>query len=118
MSAGQGMDPMGGAADEGQIWELRLYVAGQTGRSLAAFENLKRMAEAHLPGRYRIEVIDLQKHPQLADDDGIIAMPTVVRKLPLPPRRIVGDLSDTRKILVGLNLVPRDPGAASRNEPS
>jgi len=89
-----------------QFWELRLYVAGQTPRSMTAFANLKRIAEEHLHGRYRIEVIDLQKHPELADQDSILAMPTLVRRLPPPLRKIVGDLSDTGKTLVGLKLVP------------
>ena len=89
-----------------QFWELRLYVAGQTARSMTAFANLKRIAEEHLHGRYRIEVIDLLKHPHLADEDGILAMPTLVRRLPPPLRRIVGDLSDTDKTLMGLKLVP------------
>ena len=91
---------------DGQFWELRLYVAGQTARSMTAFANLKRIAEEHLQGRYRIEVVDLQKNPGLAEEDGILAMPTLVRRLPAPLRKIVGDLSDTGKILVGLKLVP------------
>ena len=91
---------------DGQFWELRLYVAGQTARSMTAFANLKRIAEEHLQGRYRIEVVDLQKNPGLAEEDGILAMPTLVRRLPPPLRKIVGDLSDTEKILVGLKLVP------------
>ena len=89
-----------------QFWELRLYVAGQTARSMTAFANLKRIAEEHLHGRYRIEVIDLQKHPELADQDSILAMPTLVRRLPPPLRKIVGDLADTDKTLKALKLVP------------
>lgn len=85
-------------------WELRLYVAGQTPRSVAAFANLKRLCEEHLAGRYAIEVIDLMKHPQLAAGDQIVAIPTLVRKLPEPLRRIVGDLSNTERALVGLQL--------------
>ena len=88
------------------VWELRLYVAGQTPRSLAAFANLKRICEEHLPGRYNIEVVDLIKHPQLAAGDQILAIPTLVRKLPQPLRKIVGDLRDTERALVGLQLRP------------
>jgi len=94
-----------------QFWELRLYVAGQTARSMTAFANLKRIAEEHLQGRYRIEVVDLQKNPGLAEEDGILAMPTLVRRLPPPLRKIVGDLSDTGKTLVGLKLVALAAGA-------
>jgi circadian clock protein KaiB len=87
-------------------WDLRLYVAGQTPRSVAAFANLKRLCEEHLPGRYNIEVIDLMQHPQLAAGDQILAIPTLVRKLPQPIRKIVGDLRDTERALVGLQLRP------------
>ncbi len=87
-------------------WDLRLYVAGQTPRSLAAFANLKRICEEHLPGHYKIEVVDLLKHPQLAAGDQILAIPTLVRKLPQPLRKIVGDLRDTERALVGLQLRP------------
>jgi circadian clock protein KaiB len=87
-------------------WELRLYVAGQTAKSVAAFANLKKVCEAHLPGRYRIEVIDLLKNPQLAHGDQIVAIPTLVRRLPPPVRKIIGDLSNTEKVLVGLQLRP------------
>lgn len=97
-----------------ETWELRLYVAGQTARSMAAFANLKRIAEAYIPGRYRIEVIDLLKTPQLAADDKIVALPTLIRRLPEPLRRIVGDLSDTERTLVGLDIVPL---AASEEQP-
>jgi circadian clock protein KaiB len=89
-----------------QVWELRLYVAGQTPRSLAAFANLKKICEEHLAGRYNIEVVDLVKHPQLAAGDQILAIPTLVRKLPQPLRKIVGDLRDTERTLVGLQLRP------------
>ena len=89
------------------MWELRLYVAGQTPKSVAAFANLKRLCEEHLAGRYTIEVVDLVKHPQLAEGDQIIAVPTLVRKLPEPVRKIVGDLSSTERALVGLQLRPR-----------
>jgi circadian clock protein KaiB len=101
-------------AADGKQWELRLYVAGQTPRAVNAFANLKRIADEHLAGRYRIEVIDLLQHPQLAEDDQILAVPTLVRKLPPPLRKIVGDLSDTEKILVGLNLVAIAAGPASK----
>lgn len=91
-------------------WELRLYVAGQSTKSLTAFANLQRLCDEHLAGKYRIEVIDLMKHPQLARGDEIIAVPTLVRKLPEPMRKIIGDLSDTTKVLVGLQLRPRTGG--------
>ena len=88
-------------------WELRLYVAGQTAKSLQAFANLKRICEEHLAGEYRIEVVDLLKNPQLAKGDQILAVPTLVRKLPEPVRKIIGDLSNTERVLVGLDLQPR-----------
>ncbi len=88
-------------------WTLRLYVAGQTPRSLTAFANLKRICEEHLQGRYQIEVIDLTVNPALAKDDQILALPTLVRKLPEPARKIIGDLSNTEPVLVGLDLRPR-----------
>jgi len=88
-------------------WELRLYTAGQSPKSLAALANLKRFCEEHLAGRYSIEVIDLLRNPRLAKDDEIIAIPTLVRKLPQPLRKLVGDLSDTERTLVGLQLRPR-----------
>jgi circadian clock protein KaiB len=87
-----------------KTWELRLYVAGQTPKSLAAFANLKKICEEHLAGQYHIEIIDLLKEPQLASGDQILAIPTLVRKLPQPIRKIIGDLSDTERVLVGLNL--------------
>ncbi len=90
-----------------ETWELRLYVAGQSPKSLAAFANLKRFCEEHLPGHYEIEVIDLLENPQLAEGDQIIAIPTLVRKLPEPMKKIIGDLSNTERTLVGLNLRPR-----------
>jgi circadian clock protein KaiB len=96
-------DPVGPA----EVWELRLYVAGQTARSLAAFANLKKICEEHLAGKYRIEVIDLLVSPQLAAGDQIVAIPTLVRTLPEPLRKIIGDLSDTERVLVGLQLRPR-----------
>ena len=85
-------------------WELRLYVAGQTPKSLAAFANLKKIGEEHLAGEYHIEVIDLLKNPQLASGDQILAIPTLVRKLPEPIRKIIGDLSNTERVLVGLDI--------------
>jgi circadian clock protein KaiB len=88
-------------------WNLRLYTAGQSPKSLAALANLKRVCEEHLAGRYSIEVIDLLKNPRLAKDDEIVAIPTLVRKLPEPLRKLVGDLSDTERTLVGLQLRPR-----------
>lgn len=95
-------------------WVLRLYVAGQTPKSLAAFSNLKKICEEHLKGKYTIEVIDLIKTPALAKGDQILAIPTLIRKLPEPVRKIIGDLSNTEKVIVGLNIVPaavepRDP---------
>lgn len=92
------------AVHDPEHWNLRLYVAGQTPKSMAAFANLKRLCEEHLPGRYNIEVVDLVEHPQLAAGDQIVAIPTLVRKLPEPLRRIVGDLSNTERTLVGLQL--------------
>jgi circadian clock protein KaiB len=90
--------------EKGQIWNLRLYVAGQSPKSVTAFANLKRICEEHLAGRYRIEVLDLIKNPQLAQGDQILAIPTLVRKLPEPLKRIIGDLSDVERTLVGLDL--------------
>src|SRR5215510_8755158 len=83
------------------VWELRLYVAGKTAKSVAAFDNLKRLCEEHLPGKYKIEVVDLLVHPQLAKGDQIVAIPTLVRKLPQPIRKIIGDLSNEERTLVG-----------------
>ena len=88
-------------------YHLRLYVAGQTAKSVAAISNLKRFCEEHLAGRYDIEVIDLMKNPQLAAGDQILAIPTLVRRLPSPLKRIIGDLSNTDKVLVGLDIRPR-----------
>ena len=88
-------------------WELRLYVAGQTAKSVEAFRNLKRICEEHLAGEYRIEIVDLLQNPQLAKGDQILALPTVVRRLPEPVRKIIGDLSNTERVLVGLDLQPR-----------
>jgi circadian clock protein KaiB len=85
-------------------WQLRLYVAGQTPKSLTAFANLKRLCEQNLPGRYKIEVIDLLENPHLAATDQIVAVPTLVRRLPAPLKKVLGDLSNTEKALVGLEL--------------
>ncbi len=87
-------------------FKLRLYVAGQTAKSLAAFANLQRICETHLPGQYCIEVIDLTKTPQLAAGDQIIAVPTLVRRLPEPIKKIIGDLSDEERVLDGLDILP------------
>lgn len=89
-------------------WTLRLYVAGQTPKSIAALSNLKRICDEHLAGRYRIEVIDLLVNPQLARGDQILAVPTLVRQLPQPVRKIIGDLSNTERVLIGLDLRPRE----------
>jgi len=89
-----------------EIWTLRLYVAGQTQKSITAFANLKIICEEHLAGKYRIEVIDLLKNPQLAKGDQIVAIPTLVRKLPEPLKRIIGDLADTERVIVGLDIRP------------
>jgi len=91
------------AAENGK-WELRLYVAGQTPKCVKAFANLKKLCEEHMPGQYRIEVIDLLENPQLAEGDQILAVPTLVRKLPEPVKKIIGDLSNTERVLVGLDL--------------
>jgi circadian clock protein KaiB len=91
-----------------EVWELRLYVAGQTAKSLTAFANLKKMCEEYLPGRYTIEIVDLLEKPQLARGEQIVAIPTLVRKLPEPIRKIVGDLSNTERTLVGLQLRPKE----------
>ena len=88
-------------------WELRLYVAGQSAKSVTAFANLRALCEQYLPGKYEIEIVDLLEKPQLARGDQIVAIPTLVRKLPEPIRKIVGDLSNTEKTLVGLQLRPR-----------
>ncbi|MBS1502012.1 MAG: circadian clock KaiB family protein [Bacteroidetes bacterium] len=87
-------------------WELRLYVAGKTEKSITALNNLKQYCEEHLKGQYKIEVIDLMIKPQLAEGDQILAVPTLVRKVPEPIRKIIGDLSDKEKVLVGLNIIP------------
>lgn len=95
------------SASEPEFWTLRLYVAGQTPKSIAAFANLQRICREHLAGRYSIEVIDLVEQPHLARDDQILAIPTLVRRLPEPIRKIIGDLSNTERVLIGLDLLPR-----------
>src|SRR5689334_21343276 len=92
------------ASDERNRWNLRLYVAGQTPRSVTAFKNLKDICEEYLKGQYHIEVVDLMENPTLARGDQILAVPTLVRKLPQPIRKIIGDLSDTERVLVGLDI--------------
>jgi circadian clock protein KaiB len=103
-AAGQDESPDASADD---VWQLRLYVAGQTPKSVTAFANLRRLCEEHLAGRYTIEVVDLLVHPQLAQGDQILAIPTLVRRLPEPMRKIIGDLSNTERVLVGLDLRPQ-----------
>jgi circadian clock protein KaiB len=88
------------------VWELRLYVAGMTPTSIRAFENLKRLCEEHMHGAYKIQVVDLLERPMLARGDQIIAVPTLVRRLPTPVKKIIGDLSNTERVLVGLDLRP------------
>jgi circadian clock protein KaiB len=95
-----------GPAGDGERWLLRLYVAGATTRSQAAIANLKELCEARIPGRYEIEVVDLLENPKLARGDQIVAVPTLVRKLPPPVKKIIGDLSSSERVLVGLDLQP------------
>lgn len=92
---------------KGSAYLLRLYVAGQTPKSVMAFANLKRICDDHLPGQYKIEVVDLMKNPKLAKGDQILAIPTLVRNVPMPVRKIIGDLSDTQRVLVGLDVKQR-----------
>ena len=94
-------------SEDPEVCELRLYVAGQTPKSVTALSNLKKFCEEHLAGKYRLEVIDLVEHPQLARGDQILAIPTLVWRLPSPVRKIIGDLSNTERVLVGLDLRPR-----------
>jgi circadian clock protein KaiB len=96
--------------EEADVWYLRLYVAGQSPKSLHAVANLKRLCEEHLAGRYEIEIVDLVESPALARRDDILAIPTLVRRLPAPLRRIIGDLSNTERVLVGLRLEPGGDG--------
>lgn len=95
------------AAENAETWHLRLYVAGETARAAAALANLKRICEEHLCGRYTIEVVDLLKNPRLASGDQILAVPTLVRRLPPPIKKIIGDLSNQERVLVGLDLRPK-----------
>ena len=90
----------------GDFWNLRLYIVDETSRSVAALHNLQKVCDEHLTGKYHVEVIDLLKNPQLAAGDQILAVPTLVRRLPLPLKKIIGDLSDTERVLVGLDLRP------------
>lgn len=92
--------------EDEEFWELRLYVAGQTPKSIEAFSNLKKIAETHLEGKYRIEVVDLMENPELAKGDQILALPTLVRKLPEPVKKIIGTLANEEKVLVGLDIRP------------
>lgn len=98
--------PAESSVTDPEVWTLRLYVAGQTPKSITAFVNLERICREHLAGRYRIEIIDLVEQPHLARDDQILAIPTLVRKLPEPMRKIIGDLSNTERVLIGLDLLP------------
>lgn len=103
----ESFDTAPSATGDPDHWELRLYVAGQSRKSLAAIANLRRLCEEHLEGKYRIEVLDLLEHPQLAQGDQILAIPTLVRRLPSPMRKIIGDLSNVERVLVGLDLRAR-----------
>jgi circadian clock protein KaiB len=94
-------------SDDAEMFDLRLYVAGQTPKAVRAFENLRRICEEHLAGRYTIEVIDLLENPQLGKGDQILALPTLVRRLPEPIKKIIGDLSNAERVLVGLDLRER-----------
>ena len=100
-----------GVKNDPEVWNLRLYVAGQTPKSARAISNLRKICEEHLSGRYSIEVIDLLKDPQLARGDQILAIPTLVRRLPEPIKKIIGDLSDSERVLIGLDLRPAPRGA-------
>jgi circadian clock protein KaiB len=92
----------------GEAWILKLYVAGQTPKSIAAFANLKKICDEHLTGKYRIEIVDLLKNPKLAKGDQILAIPTLVRQLPPPVKKLIGDLANTERVLVGLDIKPVD----------
>lgn len=105
--------PVGGdGGDDAHTWELRLYVAGSTPKAVKAFSNLKRICESNLAGRYTIEIIDLLENPALAEGDQILAVPTLVRKLPEPVKKIIGDLSNEARVLVGLDIRPKPRGSA------
>ncbi len=105
----------GAAGSRNDLWELRLYVAGHSPKSTAAFANLKKICEENLAGKYTIEVVDLLRNPQLAKGDQILAIPTLVRKLPKPVRKIIGDLSQADRVLVGLDLRVGFPPKSPRN---
>jgi circadian clock protein KaiB len=110
------MSTAGGNFDEDgeeQTWQLRLYVAGETPRSVAALSNLRRICEEHLAGKYTIEIIDLLERPQLARGEQIVAIPTLERRLPEPVRKIIGDLSNTERVLIGLDIRPVQAGPAN-----
>ncbi len=102
----------------GQTWRLRLYLAGQTPKSVVALANLRRLCEGHLTGRYRIEVVDLMRRPHLARRDNIVVIPTLVRKLPPPLRKIIGDLSNDERVLIGLDAPTDANGARARRTPA
>ena len=114
MSAARAKKAKRRAAPLDEWWELRLYVAGQTPKSIEAFANLKSICEEHLQGRYRIEVIDLLVNPTLARGEQIVAVPTLVRQLPPPVKKIIGDFSNQERVLVGLNLRPVTPSKPER----
>lgn len=103
------LDDLPAAEADPNLWELRLYVAGKAPRSMAALDNLQRLCEEHLHGKYRIEVVDLLVHPHLAKGDQIVAIPTLVRKLPSPIRKVIGDLSNSDRALIGLQVRPVKP---------
>ena len=107
MKAATKKNPKASATADSGFWDLRLYVAGQSPKSVRAFTNLKNFCEKHLGGKYRIEVVDLLKNPQLAAGDQILAIPTLVRKLPSPIKKIIGDLSSEERTLVGFDMRPR-----------
>ena len=98
-----------GLLEKDEVWHLRLYVAGQSPKSLHALANLKNLCEEHLAGHHEIEIIDLVEHPSLARSDDILAIPTLIRRLPAPLRKVIGDLSNTERVLVGLRLQPGSP---------
>jgi circadian clock protein KaiB len=100
------LDELDTASADPEVWDLRLYVAGKTPKSTAAFKNLERLCKEHLAGKYKIEIVDLLVQPQLAKSDQIVAIPTLVRKLPHPIRKVIGDLSNEERTLVGLQLRP------------
>lgn len=106
--------PVSSGSDRFETWKLRLYVAGQTPRSIAAIDNLRRICAEHIVERYEIEVVDLVKNPSLARDDQVLAIPTLVRQIPPPARKIIGDLSNVDRVLVGLDVVKSKADAAAR----